>query len=676
LGANCPGVYAKIRPRNSIGSAIRLAVREVLWLPITLAAVLGEYLFGIDNRLVFDDELLASGNLFARYGEWREVMPRLFSYSSFVWVRDLFGEGWAAQRLANLAVHLLVVLALWGFYRDLLRHVAPSGPAAGGAAEDAYPRSPALGMAVAFFALNPAAVYAVAYLIQRSILMATLFTVLGLWAFLRGLDSGRVAWHGLAVLCYVLAVGSKEHAVMAPLAALPLYIVAVRPSARRLAAIAGLGGLLMAGAAAFLLWKMGEIIGQPFDQFSRIYLGQLAGLGPDVERHAYPLSIVNQAWLFFAYGLRWLFPYAGWMSIDLRPPFPVELAGMPHILGLAGYLAVLAGGLLLVVRYRDWRALIGLSLLLPATLFMTEFATVWVQDPFVLYRSYLWAIGLPGLVFFLFHGISARILLPIGLLIGLLLVWQAVDRVHSLSTPERVWSDAIAKLPDDRRAVGRWFPYLNRGNLYLEQDRREEAMRDFRTSAALGDAGMGQVNVGALLFAEGRHTESLAALEEAQRQGYDRPNLYYQQGVALLALGRRAEARARLDAGLAKGPGAAERDEFLAMRARAALEMGDAAAAVADAKAVLAAHPGHKRASLTLGMAYVARQEHEAARELFTRLLERDQYAPLYYGRALAHLGLKRKAEALADIEAALRLDPRNPALQTWRARIAALPGR
>ena len=43
--------------------------------------------------------------------------------------------------------------------------------------------------------------------------------------------------------------------------------------------------------------------------------------------------------------------------------------------------------------------------LLPALLFVTEFATVWVQDPFVLYRGYLWAIGIPGLVFFLFHGL-------------------------------------------------------------------------------------------------------------------------------------------------------------------------------------------------------------------------------------------------------------------------------
>lgn len=656
---------------------MRPAVREVLWLPITLAAVLGVYLFGIGNPPVFDDGLLASGSLFAKYGQWREAMPRLFSYTSFVWIRDLFGEGWWKQRLANLSIHVAVALALWGFYRDVLKHIVPAGKgggASGGIAE-AYFRSPALGMAIAFFALNPVAVYAVAYLIQRSILLATLFTVLGLWAFLRGLSDGRLAYHGLALLCYLLAVMSKEHAMMAPLAAVPLYILVARPSGRRLALIAGLGGLLVGGAAAFLMYQYDEIIGQPFDQFSRIYLGQLARLGPDVEAHAYLLSIINQAYLFFAYGLRWIFPYAGWMSIDMRPPFPVTLTGFPHILGIVGYLAVLLGGLALVLRYRDWRALVGLSLLLPATLFMTEFATVWVQDPFVLYRSYLWAIGLPGLVFFLFHGVSGRILLPIGLLIGLLFVWQGLDRVLSLSTPERVWTDAIAKLPDDHRSVGRWFPYLNRGNLYLDRERFKEAVRDFRASGALDDGGMGQLNIGALLFSDGKYAESLAALDEARRQGYDRPNLYYQQGIALLALGRRAEARRTFDEAMAKQPASPEREEILSMRGQAALEMGEADAAIADVKAVLTVRPDHKRANLTLGMAYVIKREHEQASQLFTRLLREDRFAPLFYGRALANYGLKHKAEALSDIDNAILLDPRNPALQTWRERIRAMPG-
>ena len=43
-------------------------------------------------------------------------------------------------------------------------------------------------------------------------------------------------------------------------------------------------------------------------------------------------------------------------------------------------------------------------------------------------------------------------------------------------------------------------------------------------------------------------------------------------------------------------------------------------------------------------------------------------------GRALANYGLKRKADALADIQNAMRLDPANAALRDWEAKIRSLP--
>ncbi|MDP2057446.1 MAG: hypothetical protein Q8K35_06775, partial [Thiobacillus sp.] len=475
------------------------------WLALVLLALLAIYLPGLGNSLIFDDNALTDGRIFGAYGSLSQWQPRALSYGSFVWVQAVFGDGWPVQRVFNLLIHIGVMLALWAFYREILKSIAPSDDEPSGVA---YHQSPALGLAVGFFALNPVAVYAVAYLIQRSILTATLFVVLGLWLFARGLQRGSGLSFLAALACYVLAVMSKEHAIMAPLAALPVYIVVARPSLRRLALIGGTGAVLVGVVAALLALRYGEIIGKPFDEFSKIYLAQLSALGPDVERNAYPLSILNQTWLFFKYGLHWLVPYAGWMSIDMRPPFPVSLTMFPQVLGVVGYLAVLAGGFFLIVRYRDWRALLGISVLLPALLFVTEFATVWVQDPFVLYRGYLWAIGAPGLVFFLFHGVSGRLLWPIGLVLAAMFVWQALDRVHSLSSPERVWSDAIAKLPDDPRAVGRWFSYLNRGDVYLDQGRWKEAFEDFRVSSTLGDKGMGMFNMGSLLFTAARYSES------------------------------------------------------------------------------------------------------------------------------------------------------------------------
>lgn len=646
--------------------------RPLPWLGVLALCVAAVYAPGLGNPLVFDDELLASGELFRLYGSL-QARERLLSYGSFVWVQALFGEGWWKQRGLNVLLHLAVVGALWGFYRELLRHLeSPDG--GGERLGDRADAAPALLVAVGFFALNPTAVYGVAYLIQRSILMATLFVVLGLWSLARALASGRLAFGVLATLCYALAVASKEHAVFAPLAAVPLYVLVGRPSRSRLAALAAamfaVGGL----AVAALIWRYGSLIGEPFDEYSRIYVQQLAQLAPGVEGIAWPLSIMNQAYLFFEYGLRWALPWGGWMSINMRPVFPVSFLTFPQLLGPIAYLAMVAGALTLVLRYRDTRALAGLSLLLPAALFPTEFATVWIQDPFVLYRSYLWAIGVPGVALFLLYGLSARALGSLAVAAASLLGWQALDRVFSLSSAERLYTDAIVKLPDDPRAVGRWFPYLNRGNVYFDANQFQLAERDFRASSALGDGGAGTFNIGNIRLQAGDAQGALILFSEAEKQGYAVFNLPMQRGVALVALGRLPEAYEQLRAALAREPSSPSKELIHLQLARVCLQLGKPDEAIDHAKHVLAKDKRHREAGYVLAMGLIARGDFVPAARLLDVMIEEAPAASLFYARAMANVGLKRKPQAQSDIDEALRLGLDNPVIREWQKKIAALP--
>jgi hypothetical protein len=68
------------------------------------------------------------------------------------------------------------------------------------------------------------------------------------------------------------------------------------------------------------------VLGQLFDDTSKAYARQLDALSPGASQHIWALSIVSQMGLFFRYGLLWLIPNVGWMSIDLRPAFPLSLA--------------------------------------------------------------------------------------------------------------------------------------------------------------------------------------------------------------------------------------------------------------------------------------------------------------------------------------------------------------
>ena len=632
---------------------------SLAWVPLVLLGVLAIYLPGLDNPLLFDDSFLTDGSM-VEYGMLTELRQRALSFGSFVWLQQLLGEGWWKQRVVNLLLHLAVIASLWGLYRELLRHIEPAGT----------DHSPALALGIAFFALNPVAVYGVAYLIQRSILMATLFAVLSLWAFARGVARRKAGYHVAAFLLYVIAVWSKEHAILVPLAALPVYVVVARPSAKRIAAIGAVLGVAIGAFAWLMVNRFGGIIGQAFDEFSRVYLLQLAKLDPAAPSRAYPLSIVNQAWLFFEYGVRWMIPYTGWMSINLRPPFPLTYGTFPQVLGAVGYVAVVAGGAFLVLRYRDWRALLGLSLLLPALLFATEFAIVWVQDPFVLYRSYLWAIGIPGLVLCLVHGTSARVLMGIGLFAGVVLCWQALDRVLSMSSPEHVWTDAIRKLPNDPRAVGRWFPYLSRGNAYLDREELDLAIADFASSSSLGDMGMGNFNMGAVLAAKGRHPQALEAFDKAEREGYDLYNLPVQRGLSLAAVGRLDEAYKQLQAAKARNPPSPTREVVLLNLGKLGLQLRRSDAALADLQQLVQADPRNKEARYLLGMAMIGNGQNDNARAVFDALLAEEPSVPALYGRALANYQSRRNAEALADLEKALRAEPNNPQLRGLHERI------
>lgn len=646
-----------------------------LWVALLAVALLIVYVPALNNPLIFDDSMLGDGSLFASYGSLWPLQPRMLSYGSFVWIHDLFGDGWRIQRATNLILHVAVMAALWAFYREILAHIEVGSEKlvlVGQQRPTAYRDSPALGLAIAVVALNPVAVYATGYLIQRSILMATLFSTLALWNFARGCSRRRWQPFAWSLFCYLAAVASKEHAILVPLATLPVLVVALRPNRRQLA-MGLLAGVALVGVIATILaLRYGDILGKAFDPFSHVYLAQLAALGPDVREHAFLLSVVNQAYFFFQYGFHWLLPYSGWLSIDMRPPFPITLLSMPQVLGVVGYIGIVVGGFVLVLRCRDWRALVGVSILIPALLFATEFSTVWVQDPFVLYRSYLWAIGIPGVVLLLFHGFSSRILLIVGVCLGSLLIWQSLDRVMSMATPERLWTDAIAKHPNDPRAVGRWFPYLVRGNQYLEHRQMREAYNDFKTSSTLGDGGLGAFNVAAMLSAAGRHEQALQALDDAARAGYNQPGFAVQRGIVLAALGRHGEAVQAFDRGMAEASSAEQKADAQGLKGKSELEIGNIEAAIADLRAALAVLPTNKKARLALGMALVAKGENREAIGLFDALIAEAPYGPVYYGRGLAWYKLRNKAAALADVDEAIRMMPGNRSALELRGRIVA----
>lgn len=653
---------------------------------VLLAAILGVYLPGLHHELLFDDLRLTDGAIFGRYGSLLEFKQRMLSYGSFVWVDSLWGAGWWKQRLVNIALHLGTTAALYTLVRDLLAQTRFP--------ED-FQESPhfnasrlaACRIGVALFALNPVAVYAVSYLVQRSIVMATLFSVLACWFFVRGLTTRRAHWHVLALVSYIAAVLSKEYAVMAAAMAVPLYIHVRRPPIKTIAVIAGISAALIGIAALVFYGIYGGFIGKLFDPRSVDFAKQLEQMKPGITQRMYPLSILNEAALFFAYGFLWFVPNVAWMSVDLRPPFPLSYTSFPQLLGIIGYIALWAATLWALAKRKGVLSLVAVALCFPLLLFATEFATVWVQDPFVLYRSYLWAIAVPILIAIVFTGLSPRVIYVTGSVLVIVFAVLAFERVSSLRDDHTAWEDAAAAIDQKAapNAVGRWRPFLNLGAYHLEKGSLSLAQENFAKADALGAVqGAAKFNMGSTFMQQKKFAEALTVFAQAEKQGFTDIQLYYQRGEAAFALGQFEQAFESFTTGLDKSAEGISASDLARMQQEMHLRRAEAAIgaqrydeAAAGFQQLLRERPNNQRSQLGLGMALVGKGDAAKAIEQFNLILARTpNAAPAFYGRAMAHRTAGRRTEALADLDRAIALDPRNPGYAQVRTQIAGVPSK
>ena len=623
------------------------------------------YATGLGNKLVFDDNALVNGVVFDHYGSLLELKARVLSYGSFVWLQQLLGEHWPLQRGFNVLIHLGNALLIGTLTHLLLRQTHWNGPIA--EAPDLNHRlRTSSHLAAAVWAFHPVAVYGVAYLIQRSILMATFFTVLMLICFILGLQRRQPLWHVASAVAFVLALASKEYAISALLLLPVLLVFFRRPSLKTLAGIIGLVLVVLALAAALILQTRGNLIGEVFDDISKALASQLEAQRPGVTKDLYGLSIINQATLFWRYGMTWFVPLPSFMSIDIRPTFPLHFLGA-ELAGALAYLLAIAAALVALLRYRDVRALAAVAFLLPALMFATEFATVWIQDPFVLYRSYLWSISWPLVLALPMVYLNGR--LRIGLTIAgcALLGLLSFQRIDSFFDARSVWSDAVEKtdLKAPANAVGRYRAYLNLGADALDRGNHTQALQWLRAADALGEPmGSARMNIGVLLQQTGNHSAALEQFEGAERKGFQEGALYFHKGESHFALRDFAKARDNYTLALQKNQAPDAALFTRVRRAEAATAAQDPASALADYQALLAQKPGVQRYRIGQIMALNGLKRHAQALQEADQLIAQSPSHAAYFARALAHRDLGHKAETLKDIQAARALDPSNPTYQ------------
>ncbi|MFZ2541860.1 MAG: hypothetical protein WAW75_08825, partial [Gallionella sp.] len=428
---------------------------------LLLLAVITLYVGAMSAPFVFDDfTFFSNPEIMLKYGQgYFNFELRWLPYASLAQTTNWLGFDRSWLRLGNVLLHAANAIALFFLLRRLFR-VTLVGDAAPNGISPVLTGFAFFGALI--FALHPVTVYGVAYLIQRSTLMATLFTLLMLLAYLEGLlpapspskkqesegapleRRGSWRWMLVAAFCYFAAVYSKEHSILAPGVALALTLLIRKPSVGLLRQIAPYY-ILAALIAATVIWSTissKAVLGAVYEPNAGGMLEQGAKLqGLTDMPNLHWLSILTQCGLFFKYLGLWLLPNPGWMSVDMRESFAMSLFSWPYSAGLIAFLGYFCGAVWLLLK-RGSQGLLGFALLFPWILFLAEWSTVRIQEPFVLYRSYLWMPGLFAALPLVFGWLAPKRAFMLLGAICLLLVPLTLNRLDTFSTPLKLWDDA------------------------------------------------------------------------------------------------------------------------------------------------------------------------------------------------------------------------------------------
>ena len=458
--------------RQQLAAALALSL-----IILFVTAVYGSFVI---NPALFDDHNIITNLLVYTYAQTPfATTTRTLPFFSIGLLHVLSNGDLVWNRWFSIFLLGLIVVALYLFLVRALTRFTSSG--------GSDIKWAALATSL-WFALNPVTVYAVGYLIQRSIVMATLFSIVSANLYLRAQQQERNVDLLSAGLLATLAMMSKEHAVL-----LPFATVALTPLVRnweRTALLRAAGFLLLLVPACY--WTIShrsEMIGTNYESYAGEALAQMTP--PqffDFVGGTWAMSIATQLGLFLRYAFSWFFPNPELLSADIRIDFPAYWSGPWGVLGMVAAL-IMGLGALRITAQRNAKKMLRISsaaFIYAATLYIVELSVVRIQEPFVLYRSFLWApayaLIVCGLLLSCSQWLQARnrkvwlifcVAVPLGCLS--MTPWTE-DRLQSFSSEEALWQDALQKLPSPNVAGADRIYYNLAGEAYKAK-RYEEALQ-------------------------------------------------------------------------------------------------------------------------------------------------------------------------------------------------------
>jgi protein O-mannosyl-transferase len=470
-------------------------------------AITAAYANSFSVPFLYDDEINIAKNPYIRVTELSALQLRRAVVQDAFQLRPLSNASFAldfyvhrlnrtVMHAENLALHLATAIVLYFLALELIGLLWWRG--------HPHPRHNSFAAAIAslVWALHPAQVQAVSYLVQRQTLMATLGIIGSLLFYLRGRarPEHRVPAFIAAGLFFLMGAGSKETGLVAPAlwiaAELTLLLRPETPRPSRRALIFG-GAALALGALALAaaLVKSGIL--------ARYFAGYASmSYGPGGR-------LLTEARVLCSYLVTMIFPHPARLALDHEVLASTALwrpwTTIPAVLVLALLAAALLPPLLRCERGES-RFPPALPAFLAAGFIVAALpeSSVMPLDLMVDHRIYLYSLFvLPPLAAIAVLAVPPRLAVPIAAVALILSGIMTAGRNQVFSSPRTVWREAVTAAP------GRARPWANYCSALIEQQALAPALAACERAAALepGEA-LPQVNRGVALMGLGRDEEA------------------------------------------------------------------------------------------------------------------------------------------------------------------------
>ena len=472
-----------------------------------------------------------------------------------------------------------------------------------------------------FWALNPVQTQGVTYVVQRMAALAAMFYVMAIYCYLKArisaVKSRQIIYLLFCLLCFFLALGSKENSITLPLSLFLLEIIFFQnmdnPKTRKKIILVSAGISFLLSLSALIYFTLGDgssLLTNGYNQRSFTLSQRLMTESRIVILYISQLLYPNPLRLSIEHDIQ--------ISSSLFDPW-TTLAAICLVIGLIGL--ALAG-----VRKRP---VLGFAVLFFFLNHMIESSFLPLELIFE-HRNYLpslfffWPIAV-GLIKLMEHyrirrPSTARIIKGFVVMLVILLAASTYTRNRVWATEKTLWEDAIHKAP------GRARPAYNLArHHYVREGRLDEALRLYSRAQELEAAtpaysrSLALIGMASIHYSRQNFEKALQLCRRALKIYPASESAAYNSVLALMKMNRWQEASREADQLLTGKP---IRPVYLLLKGAILIRLDRSADALGYLRQALKAAPNNRKVFMNIGLALGLNGHFRQAQWFFNRAIQ------------------------------------------------------